>query len=131
MRHRIFLHIVWTTLGRDPLIDHQRATFLRRHLRNVARAERAMVLRAGIVTTHLHLVVRIHPACTLSRLLQRWKGGSAMLCRRDQIGDPARPLRWAKGSSVVSVGPQALDAVLAYVADQPAHHPAEAIPPVS
>ncbi len=129
MRHRIYLHIVWTTLGRDPLIDHPRATFLRRHLRNVARIEQALVLRVGIVSTHLHLVVRTHPSCVLSRLLQRWKGGSAMLCRRDQIGDSARPLRWAKGCSVTSVSPQTLPAVLGYVQNQPAHHPLEAIPP--
>jgi REP element-mobilizing transposase RayT len=107
MRHRIYLHIVWTTADREPTIDHARASFL--------------------VQTHLHVVVRIHPACVLSRLLQRWKGASAMLCRRDQIGDPTRPLRWAKGCSVTSVGPRALPAVMAYVENQPMHHPRDAI----
>lgn len=129
MRHAIYLHIVWTTLGRQPLIDHERELLLRRYLRNIAREERAFILGLGMVSTHLHVLLRVHPACRLSRLMQRWKGGSAFLCKRDGVGDPVQPLRWAKGYSVTSVGPRALPAVLRYIADQPHRHPAERILP--
>ena len=81
----------------------------------------------GMVSTHLHLLVRVHPACNLSRLVQRWKGGSAMLCKRDAVGDLAQPLRWAKGYSVTSVGPRALPSVYQYLEDQPRRHRGEAI----
>jgi len=87
-----------------------------------------MVLGIGIVSTHVHVLLRIHPSCNLSTLLQRWKGGSAFATKRDQIGDPARPLRWAKGYSVASVSARALPAVREYLAAQPMHHPLEAIP---
>ena len=127
MRHAIYLHIVWTTLGRAPLIDHDRGLFLRRHLRNVAREERALVLGVGLVTTHLHVMVRVHPTCNISRLMQRWKGGSALICNREQIGDPLHPLRWAKGSSVTSVGLGGRARLLEYLKAQATHHPKEAI----
>jgi REP element-mobilizing transposase RayT len=128
MRHAIYLHIVWTTLGRDRLIDAARASFLRRHLRNVAREELAAVLAIGMVSTHLHLLFRVHPACPPSRLVQRWKGGSAMLCRRDTIGNPRQPLRWARGYSVTSVHPRSTSEVKLYLSRQAMHHPHEAIP---
>ncbi|MFN2317436.1 MAG: IS200/IS605 family transposase [Gemmatimonadales bacterium] len=127
MRHAIYLHIVWTTLGRAPLIDHEREHLLRRYLRHIAREERAIILELGMVSTHLHLLLRVHPACRISRLLQRWKGGSAFLSKRDGVGNSARPLRWAKGYSVTSVGPRALPAVLRYITDQPERHPSDRI----
>jgi putative transposase len=127
MRHAIYLHLVWTTRDRQPLICHARAQFLRRYLRAIAREERAVVLALGMVSTHLHLLLRIHPACNLSRLLQRWKGGSTFVCGREGIGDTTHPLRWARGYSVTSVGPRALPAVRQYLATQPDHHPRERI----
>ena len=43
MRDRLFVHIVWTTRGREPAIDAAVARFLTRFLPAVARQERAGV----------------------------------------------------------------------------------------
>jgi len=129
MHHRLYCHVVWTTRERLPLIDHDRALFLRRYLPSIAREERAAVLALGIVSTHVHVLARVHPACQIARLLQRWKGGSTFVCRRDGVGNAGAPLRWAKGYSVITVGPRALPRAYAYLAAQPRRHPDEAIAP--
>src|SRR3954462_863360 len=60
VRHRLYLHLVWTTRAREPLIDCALARFLCRFLRAMARKQRAYGLEIGMVQTHVHLLVRIH-----------------------------------------------------------------------
>ena len=127
MRDRLYVHIVWTTRGREPTIDAAVARFLSRFLPAVARQERAGLRAMGMVRTHVHLLLQLHPTTNISRLLQRLKGGSSVLANREGHA-AARPLRWARGYNIESVSPRALEAAREYVLQQPAHHPREAIP---
>jgi putative transposase len=126
MPDRILLHIVWTTRDREPLISQPVARFLSRFLRAVARQERTEVLAMGMVRTHVHVLARVHPTTSIPRLLQRWKGGSAVIAAREGVVRP-RGLAWAKSYSVTSVGPRQLPAVRDYVANQAQRHPDTAI----
>ena len=126
MRHRLYLHVAWTTREREPTITAPFVAFLERFLPTVARQERATLLAFGAVRTHLHVVVRIDPATCLPRLIQRWKGGSSVIGSREQLG-AGRRVRWAKGYNVESVSPRALAAVVDYVNRQAERHPDEVI----
>ena len=86
------------------------------------------MLEVGIVTTHLHVLARTHPQTNLSRLVQRFKGGSAHQASVERLGRGADGLRWAKGYTLETVSPRALDAVRQYLRTQPERHPDEAIP---
>lgn len=127
VRDRLYVHLVWTTRDREATIDLPVAQFLGRFLPAVARQERAGVHALGIVSTHVHLLLQLHPTTSIPRLLQRLKGGSSVLANREGHAT-TRPLRWAKGYGIASVSPRALEAVRAYVMRQAAHHPGEAIP---
>ena len=127
MLHRLYYHVVWTTRDREPLIDAGLARFLCTFLRGVARQERAVILEIGLVRTHVHLLVRAHPTTDLSRLLQRLKGGSAVIAGRERHSSEGKALRWAKGYSIHTVGARSLVAVRQYLRAQPTHHPKEAI----
>ena len=127
MYHRIYLHIVWTTRDRAPVIDADLAKFLCRFLRAVARKERAYILEIGMVQTHVHTLTRIHPTQNVSRLVQRLKALSATVSNKEHRSDGGDLLYWAKGYSVKTVGLDGLDQVRAYLRHQPNHHPAEAI----
>ena len=127
MRHRIYVHLVWTTRDRAPLIDTPTAVFLERFLSSVAHQERTQLLALGIVSTHVHLLLRLHPTTVIPRLLQRLKGGSAVVAARECNRPVGYALLWAKGYNIQSVSEQALERVRAYVERQPLHHPLEAI----
>ncbi len=127
MYHQLLVHIVWTTRDRRPTIDQPRAAYLWEHLPIIARQERARLLELGIVATHLHLLVRLHPSTVIPRLLQRMKGGTATVINR-HVASLEPSLRWAKGYSVISVSPRQRGMAAAYVRHQPTHHPSEAIP---
>jgi putative transposase len=123
MYHRLYFHIAWTTRDRTPLIDAAIAQFLEKFLRIVASQEQAYILALGIVQTHVHIVVRAHPTTKLPRLLQRLKGGSATVARRDY----GKTLRWAQGYSIHSVSYSVLPVACSYVHNQAQRHPEERI----
>jgi putative transposase len=127
MRSRLFYHIVWTTRGRQPLIDGMAARFLERFLPAVARQERSRVVGLGMVSTHVHVLVEAHPMTSLPRLVQRFKGGSSVLINREGHVTGARAVRWAKGYTIHTVGPHGLAAARSYVRSQADRHPAERI----
>jgi putative transposase len=126
VRHRLYVHLVWTTRGRDRLIDHELARFLCRFLRAMARKERAYSLEIGMVQTHVHLLARVHPTVSISRLVKRLKGASSAIAAQEGLGRMGR-LYWAKGYSVDSVSRTGLQGVRTYLRNQPVHHPNEMI----
>ena len=128
MIHRLYCHVVWATRNREPVIDAGLARFLCRFLRDVAHQERARVLEIGMVTTHVHLLLRIHPTTELSRLLQRLKGGSSAIAGKERHSTRGQRLRWAKGYSIHSVSSRIVGTVRAYLRTQPTRHPNERIP---
>jgi len=127
MRHRLYVHVVWTTRDRAPLITAPAAIFLSRFLPAVAAQERGAVLALGLVSTHVHLLLRLHPLASIPRLLQRLKGGSATLAEREGHCVAGTVLRWAKGYDLESVSPRAVPRVLEYVSRQAERHPSVAI----
>jgi putative transposase len=127
MRHRLYIHLIWTTRNREPLIDRDIARFLCRFLRAVAQKERAHILEIGVVQTHIHILARIHPIIPVSTLVKRLKGASSAVATKEGLGTNGR-LHWSKGYSVDSVSRRNLDVVRAYLRSQPTHHEGEAIP---
>jgi REP element-mobilizing transposase RayT len=125
MRFRLYVHLVWTTRNRDRAIDAWRARFLSHYLQRVARQERCHILALGIVRTHVHALLAIHPLTVLPRLIQRMKGGSATVSNRE--GHGLQVLRWAKGYNLETVSPKSLAHARAYILNQAGHQPDEAI----
>ena len=127
MRHRIYVHVTWTTRDRSFLIDKECAFILRRLLPAIAAQERARIVELGMVQTHVHTLVQIHPTTSIPRLMQRLKGGSSVIANRELGTTSRNPLRWAKGYNIDSVSPRAADHIRKYVRSQPTHHPEKAI----
>lgn len=125
--HRLYYHIVWTTRERAQLIDAGLATFLCRFLRGVARQERAHILEIGMVSTHLHVLVRTHPTTDIPRLMQRMKGGSSAVAGKERHSSTGKVLKWSKGYAIRSVGLRSLEAVRNYLRQQSSRHPGEVI----
>jgi putative transposase len=123
MRHRFFAHLVWATLNREPILTLAAARFLEGYFGRIAQDERGELIQFGAVRTHVHVLVRFHPAVPITRLVQRLKGGSAFLGRRDH--DLA--IRWHPGYSGDAIPTRGLLETATYVAEQHRRHPTEAI----
>ncbi len=126
MRDRIYVHVTWTTRDRERLINRAIADFLAEFLPIICRQERANLEELGMVQTHVHLLVRVHPNTSIPRLLQRLKGGSSVLVSRYGYATD-RPFGWAKGYDVESVSPRNVERGRSYIRNQDTRHPGEAI----
>ena len=125
MNHSVLLfHLVWRTRQHEPLITIGVAQFLTRYLPAVAHQEKATVLAMGMVSTHVHLLVRTDPTTGIPRLVQRFKGGSSRVA---EIEGHAERLKWANGYSVTSVSRRDVPRLLQYLESQPVRHVNEAI----
>ena len=127
MPHQLYYHIVWTTRNRRPTITRDVAGLLDSVLRAICHQERSTIMALGMVTTHVHLLVRAHTMTNIPRMLQRLKGGTSVLANRELELPIKRQLRWAQGYAIQTVSPRSLDPVRDYVLNQAHHHPHEAI----
>src|SRR5437660_12185257 len=109
MRHRLYFHRIWATRSRLPLMTAELAAFLCRYLRSIARQERAHVLEIGMVTTHLHLLARTDPLTNLSRLVQRFKGGSAHQANVERLGRGVNGVQWANDYTLETASDSSVD----------------------
>jgi len=125
---RLFGHLTWTTLQRQPIINAGVAELLQRFLPQEARRHGALLLGVGMVADHVHVVLRLPPVVDVPRLVQGFKGASARIANRDGLM-PRAPLRWAEGYDFRSVGVGQLRTVLDYVRNQAVRHPTLAVGP--
>jgi REP element-mobilizing transposase RayT len=119
--HFLYIHVTWSTRAALPLIDGGRAAQLDRFLRAAARWERCRVVALGLTSTHVHLLLRLHPTTRLPRLLRHLKAGSARNVNREVPPPHGTPLAWASGCLVHSVSSGVVTGVSEYVRDQATH----------
>ena len=123
MRHRLLYHIVWTTRDRSHLIDAAGAEFLCRTVRTIAQEHRAVVLEIGMVSTHIHVLIRAEPLADLPKMIGRMKDVTSRLAKAHGIC----PINWADGYDIESVSRGDDMKVRHYLRAQPFRHPSEAI----
>ena len=56
--HRIYFHLTWSTLARQPMIDAPTRAFLDEYFRKIALQERATIVSLAFLQTHAHLLIR-------------------------------------------------------------------------
>ncbi len=125
---RLYVHLTWTTLQRQALINRDVEAFLRRFLPRETQRHGARLLALGVVADHVHVVLRLAAVNNIPRMVQGFKGASARVANREGL-TPRAPLRWAEGYDLRSVGVRQLRTVIEYVANQANRHPNLAISP--
>jgi REP-associated tyrosine transposase len=123
---RIYVHASWTTFARLPLIDQDVAVFLDRFVRMEANRQGARAIEVGIVQDHVHVPLELPSAFDAPRLMQGLKGASARIANRDGIARH-RPLGWAQGYDLSSIGTRQLRVAVSYVRGQADRHPERAL----
>jgi putative transposase len=107
------------------MIGPKEERFLKSFLPGQAERNGATVMAIGMVTDHVHVLLRLEPVFSMPKLVQSLKGASSRLSKRDDEG--GRGLRWAKGYDLRSVSPKNLGAAIGYVRNQASRHPDRAI----
>ena len=117
---RLYLHLVWGTWDRQPLItpDIERPLF--RCIEQEARDNKCKVLALNGVADHVHLVVSFPTTITIAHLVKQVKGVSSRFVN-DQLSPPAK-FKWQGFYGAFTVSRWDVDKIVAYVKGQKAHH---------
>jgi putative transposase len=110
----VFIHCVFSTKERKPLIDTDRLPDLFSYLGGIAKGEGFTLLAAGGTTNHVHLLIALPPKVALATAIQKLKGSSSRWMGPE--------FSWQEGYGAFSVSPSQVPAVKKYIGNQQAHH---------
>jgi putative transposase len=112
-----FVHCVFSTKERRDLIPSELREPLYAYLIGIANKLGLKILAAGGTMNHVHLLIGLPPALTLSEAMQKLKANSSRW-----LGENGVPFEWQKGYGSFSVSPSLLPTVQRYIRNQPEHH---------
>lgn len=124
-RVAVFLHIVWATWDRAPLLIGETERRVYRCIEASCVAMGAEVLALGGVEDHVHLLVQLPATLTVADLVKQVKGASAHLATHEVKSDHF--FKWQGGYAAFSVGQRQLSAIRSYIAHQKEHHSANTV----
>ena len=113
----IYLHIVFSTKGRQPLIARERHRLLCRYLAGIAKNHGMKALAAGGMPDHMHVLLSLSAEMPAAKAVNLLKSNSSRWMR-EREGDFA----WQQGYAAFSVSASALESVTDYIAHQEDHH---------
>ena len=117
---RVWLHLVWATLERRPLLTKPAAAKLSTYLQDYAR-EKGIYMKINFVNAdHVHALIDLPTNLSIEEVLQLLKGGSSHWVNESNLA--AGKFGWGRGYGVFSVSESAVAEVATYIANQEEHH---------
>ena len=117
---RVWLHLVWATLERRPLITTSAAVKLSGYLTQYA-AEKGIYMRINYVNPeHAHALIDLPTNLCIEDAMHLLKGGSSHWINENNL--LADKFGWGRGYGVFSVSHSGVREVSNYVANQVEHH---------
>ncbi len=117
---RVWLHLVWATLERRPLLSKAAAVKLSGHLREYS-ASKGIYLKINFVNAdHVHALIDLPGNLCIDDAVKLLKGESSHWINEQNLV-PGK-FGWQRGYGAFSVSQSSVSAVCAYIADQERHH---------
>ncbi len=116
----LLFHIVFSTKDREPLIRPAFRDELEKYIAGIIRNEGGVLLGIGGMPDHLHLVTKFKPDRSIADQVRVIKANSSKWVNENH--GAAGRFGWQAGYGAFSVSQSQLEPLLAYVANQEAHH---------
>jgi REP element-mobilizing transposase RayT len=117
---RVWLHVVWATLERRPLLSKSAAAKLSKELTRYA-AVKDIYMKINFVNPdHVHSLIDLPTSLSIEEMMQLFKGSSSHWI--NQHGLVSGNFGWGRGYGVFSVSHSGVDDVAKYIAQQEEHH---------
>ena len=117
---KVYIHLVWTTYKRWPLLTKDIRPEVFNHIRQNAKSKNIFIDHIGGYTNHVHCLVVLNCDQSMAGIVQHLKGESSHWI--NQLGLTSGKFRWQKEYYVVSVGLRQLNIVRKYIRNQESHH---------
>ena len=115
-----YVHIVFSTKHREPLISVAHEKELHSYLGGICKALECNPIRVGGYTDHIHILCLLSKKMALVKLIEEVKGHSSKWMKtRDES---LKNFYWQNGYGAFSVNPSEIETVVAYIENQKEHH---------
>jgi len=115
-----YLHIVFSTKYRQPLIHPPVEAALHSYLGGICNRLECQVLKVDGYTDHIHILCMLSKKIALMKLMEELKSHSSKWVKTK--GPGYENFYWQDGYGAFSVKPSEVDRVIAYIANQHQHH---------
>ena len=99
--HQLFYHLVWGTYKRIDLIDEYIEKDLKKLIEDKTIEYKSELLCFGWMPDHIHLLIRLHPAVSVSKIIGEIKGFSLFMIANCMY--PESGFRWQRGFGAFTV----------------------------
>ena len=117
---RVWIHFVWSTKNRSPLLKKDVRQKLITHIKQNAKEKNIYLDCINGYTEHLHCLVSLGSDQTISKVMQLIKGEASNWFNNNLMTD--EKLNWQDEYFAVSVSESQVEAVRKYIFNQEAHH---------
>lgn len=113
-------HIVFSTKHREPLITNDLREELYKYIGGIFRAEGGALLKIGGTPDHVHLLVKLKAAHSVSEIMRKVKANSSKWINENK--KTMGRFSWQTGYGAFSVSESRVGAVIDYINTQEDHH---------
>ncbi|QQS38327.1 MAG: IS200/IS605 family transposase [Ignavibacteriales bacterium] len=115
-----YLHIVFSTKHRQPMIKESIEDELFAYLGGICKEMECQPIKVGGYVDHVHILCMLSKKIPLMKLLEEVKAHSSKWVKTKD--DSLKNFYWQNGYGAFSVNPSQVDRVVAYIANQKTHH---------
>lgn len=115
-----YLHIVFSTKHRQPLITPEIADELHSYLGGICNNLDCSPIKIGGHIDHVHILCMLSKKIALVKLLEEIKSHSSKWMKTK--GESLKNFYWQDGYGAFSVNPTEVDTVIRYIDNQAEHH---------
>lgn len=116
----LLYHLVFSTKNRIAMIGNSLQADLYSYMGGIIRGEGGTLLEIGGMPNHVHLLVKLKPAKSVSEMLNRIKAKSSKWVNEEKL--KMRKFGWQDGYAAFSVSESQVEPVCQYIQGQEAHH---------
>ncbi len=116
----IWIHLVWSTKNKLPLISKEWKWKLFDEFRRIAKEKEYYLDFINAMPDHIHILIKLHPTQALQNILKDFKGITYHWVNDNNLSE--EHFNWQDGYGAFSVSPQNVNKVRNYIKNQEAHH---------
>jgi len=117
---RVWIHFVWSTKDREPLLKDEIRLEVFKHIRENAREKGIHIDFINGYVDHVHCLISLGTDQTIEKIMQLIKGESSFWINKNALSKTK--FGWQDEYFAVSVSETNLEAVRKYIANQEEHH---------
>lgn len=117
---QVLVHLVFSTRNREAWLSDEIRDELHAYLGGIIEKQKGVLLKAGSVSDHVHLLIAHPRTCAPADLVQEIKIGSSKWLKTK--GSRFSGFHWQSGYGLFSISPSHRPALERYIGSQAEHH---------